>query len=69
MKIELGHFQWGGQDFSGSASNVEFNLEGDEEDQVPILRAELHPVEGDPIAADLNLAERIANINGEFEFN
>lgn len=69
MKIELGQFQWGGEDFSGSASSVEFNLEGDEEEQVPILRAELQSVEGDPIAADLNLAERIANINGEFEFN
>lgn len=69
MKIELGQFQWYGQDFSSSASNVEFHLEGDEEEQVPILRAELQCVEGDPIAADLNLAERIANINGEFEFN
>ena len=69
MKIELGQFQWYGQDFSSSASNVELHLEGDEEEQVPILRAELQSVEGDPIAADLNLAERIANINGEFVFS
>ena len=69
MKIELGQFQWYGQDFSSSAINVELHLEGDEEEQVPILRAELQSVEGDPIAADLNLAERIANINGEFVFS
>lgn len=69
MKIEIGQFQWDGQNFSDSADNVEFNLEGDEDDQVPILRAELQPVEGEPIAADINLAERIANIDGEFKFN
>lgn len=48
--------------FSGSASDITFSLEGD--DNVPVLRALLNPVDGDPVEADLNLAECIGNDNG-----
>lgn len=69
MKLEIGHFQWGGENFSHSAGNIEFNLEGDEEDQNPILRADLGKLDETEAADDLNLAERIANIDGQFVFN
>ncbi|CAI4213420.1 unnamed protein product [Parascedosporium putredinis] len=61
-----GAFQWGGGGFSGSSEDISFELEGD--DQVPILRAALFNVDGEAIPADLNLAERIHNNNGEFYF-
>ncbi|KAF5596791.1 cyanovirin-N [Fusarium subglutinans] len=57
-----GSFYWGGEGFSGSASDITFSLEGD--DNVPVLRALLNPVDGDPVEADLNLAECIGNDNG-----
>ncbi|KAM0191952.1 hypothetical protein ACHAPI_008672 [Fusarium lateritium] len=57
-----GAFYWGGEGFSGSASDVTFDLEGD--DSVPVLRAYLNPVDGDPVEANVNLAECIGNDNG-----
>ncbi|KAK4245569.1 CVNH domain-protein [Corynascus novoguineensis] len=62
-----GQFEWGGVNFSGSAAEVTFSLEGD--DLVPILRATLFDVEGNRVAADINLAERISNENGRFVFD
>ncbi|GKU07070.1 cyanovirin-n [Fusarium langsethiae] len=61
-----GSFEWGGEGFSGSASDVSFELEGD--DGNPILRAVLNPIDGDPVEADLNLAERIGNDSGTLIF-
>jgi hypothetical protein len=37
-------------------------MEGD--DNVPVLRAYLNPVDGDPVEANVNLAECIGNDNG-----
>ncbi|KAI5460587.1 Cyanovirin-N [Mariannaea sp. PMI_226] len=62
----LGSFDWGGENFSHSAEDITFSLEGD--DNVPILRAILGDGEGNQIPADLNLAERISKDNGEFNF-
>ncbi|KAL4882057.1 Cyanovirin-N [Aspergillus karnatakaensis] len=61
-----GRFEWHGGDFSGSADDISFELEGD--DNVPILRAQLTNGDGDQVDADVNLAERIGNNNGSFHF-
>ncbi|KAI5854963.1 Cyanovirin-N [Tricharina praecox] len=61
-----GHFQWDGEGFSGSASNVHFSIEGGGE--VPVLRANLRDENGEEKSADINLAERVQNHNGEFVF-
>lgn len=52
--------------FANSAEEISFELEGD--DSVPVLRAQLYNVEGELIEADINLAERIHNNDGEFSF-
>ena len=61
-----GNFVWGSGDFSGSAEEISFSLEG--VDSVPILRANLADVEGNFEHRDINLAERIGNDNGNFVF-
>ncbi|KAH8431914.1 CVNH domain-containing protein [Aspergillus melleus] len=61
-----GSFEWEGQNFSETAEDVEFHIEGDGE--VPVLRAKLNNADGEPVDADINLAERIVNDNGEFSF-
>jgi hypothetical protein len=53
-------------DFSGSASDITFELEGD--DNVPVLRAYLNPCDGDPVEANVNLAECIGNDCGTLVF-
>ncbi|KAH2220376.1 hypothetical protein KXV37_001046 [Aspergillus fumigatus] len=62
-----GHFQWDGVDFSHSAQDVHFAIEGG--GQVPVLRAQLANQDGEFQDADVNLSERIENINGEFVFH
>ncbi|KAK0704316.1 Cyanovirin-N [Lasiosphaeris hirsuta] len=61
-----GHFEWEAADFSGSAQNVNFSVEGG--DSVPILRAQLRDAAGEWHDRDINLAERIGNNDGAFEF-
>ncbi|KAJ6034357.1 hypothetical protein N7499_001563 [Penicillium canescens] len=61
-----GQFYWGGENFHESASDISFEREGDPE--IPVLRAVLGNVEGEGQDADINLAERITNINGELVF-
>lgn len=65
--LVLGHFAWDGENFSHSAENVHFAIEG--EGSVPVLRATLRDAEGNEENRDLNLAERISNENGRFEFS
>ncbi|OJJ60396.1 hypothetical protein ASPSYDRAFT_42125 [Aspergillus sydowii CBS 593.65] len=62
-----GQFHWEGGGFSGSASDISFELEGD--DSVPVLRATLANEEGEPVEANVNLAERLGNNNGSFNFS
>jgi len=62
-----GHFIWDGQGFSGSAHDVHFTIEGDGE--VPVLRATLIDQEGEGQTRDVNLAERISNNDGEFNYS
>ncbi|KAJ6007453.1 hypothetical protein N7540_011429 [Penicillium herquei] len=61
-----GHFCWGGVNFQDSASSIELNTEGEED--IPVLRATLISMEGEEIEADINLAERISNDNGNLVF-
>jgi hypothetical protein len=61
-----GSFQWGGENFSISAEDVQFTIEGDGE--VPVLRARLPNSAGELFDADINLSERIVNDNGSFTF-
>jgi len=62
----VGHFTWDGQNFSQSAQDVHFALEGDGD--VPVLRATLMDEDGNGQQRDLNLGERISNENGNFNF-
>lgn len=52
--------------FSQSAQNVHYAVEGD--GQAPVLRADLVGGDGELCGADVNLAERIQNQNGNFVF-
>ncbi|KAL6400148.1 hypothetical protein AUP68_15841 [Ilyonectria robusta] len=61
-----GNFQWGGENYSHSAEDISFELEGD--DNVPVLRASLGNMEGENVSRDLNLAECIGNDNGVLVF-
>ncbi|EAU31002.1 conserved hypothetical protein [Aspergillus terreus NIH2624] len=61
-----GSFEWGGQNFSHTAEDISFHLEGD--GNVPVLRARLASSDGELHDADVNLAERIGNENGSFAF-
>lgn len=61
-----GSFQWDGVSFSETAEGVHFDIEG--ESNVPVLRAQLRNGEGDYVDANVNLAERIRNGNGQFQF-
>lgn len=58
-----GVFSWEGQNFSGSAQNISFNIEGE---NIPVLRAELNDGEGNWVARDINLGEKLENNNGQF---
>ncbi|KAL1608673.1 hypothetical protein SLS59_001863 [Nothophoma quercina] len=62
-----GHFYWDGENFSGSAQNVYFSIEGD--GSVPVLRATLTDQEGNGQERDLNLSERISNNDGNFNYS
>lgn len=53
--------------FFGTAENVSFSFEGG--DNVPVLRADLRDVEGEFKVHDINLAERIQNVDGQFQFS
>lgn len=52
--------------FSHSAENISFSIEGGA--GVPVLRAYLKNLDGEAVPADINLAERIGNNDGRFEF-
>lgn len=52
-------------DFSETAEDIRFNMEGDAE---PILRARLRTTDGDSRDADINLTERIMNRDGQLCF-
>ncbi|KAL3462205.1 Cyanovirin-N [Aspergillus heterothallicus] len=61
-----GTFEWGGSNFSESADDTYFDIEGGAD--VPVLRSRLENCEGDRVDANVNLAERIVNENGSFVF-
>lgn len=53
-------------DFSHSAENVTFSIEGG--GAVPVLRTFLRSRDGEEFSRDVNLAERIENHNGQFVY-
>lgn len=61
--FELGQFQWG-ENFSKTADDVELGFEG----EVPVLQAQLTEADGSLVPAEINLAERIINENGDLVF-
>ncbi|KAE8368822.1 Cyanovirin-N [Aspergillus caelatus] len=61
-----GHFQWGGRNFSDTAEDVHFAIEGGS--NVPVLRAQLRDRNGNYQPRDVNLGERVSNANGYFHF-
>ncbi|KAB8067432.1 Cyanovirin-N [Aspergillus leporis] len=64
-----GRFQWGGHDFTEDAKNIHFNPE-EGGSRVPVLRADLRDSVGRYLPnKDVNLAERINNVNGRLEFH
>ncbi|KAI9644019.1 hypothetical protein NHQ30_007371 [Ciborinia camelliae] len=61
-----GMIHWDGQDFSLTAENVTFHIEGGA--SVPVLRTWLRSIDGEEFSRDVNLAERIGNDNGRFVY-
>ncbi|KND87212.1 Cyanovirin-N [Tolypocladium ophioglossoides CBS 100239] len=59
-----GMIHWDGRDFSQSAHDVTFSIEGGAE--VPVLRVSLRSNNGDEYSRDVNLSERIRNEDGRF---
>ncbi|GJN73958.1 hypothetical protein PLIIFM63780_008029 [Purpureocillium lilacinum] len=62
-----GRFEWGGENFSHSAEDIRFSMEGANGD-IPVLRARLSDVDGNLHDADINLDERIGNEDGNLSF-
>ncbi|KAK6826760.1 hypothetical protein RU639_004498 [Aspergillus parasiticus] len=63
---EDGRFVWHGENWFASAVDVEFRFEG--ADNVPVLRALLRNRGGQLVPADINLGERLINVDGHFDF-
>ncbi|KAL3483526.1 Cyanovirin-N [Aspergillus germanicus] len=61
-----GRFEWGGENFSGSARDIELGFEGD--GTLPVLSAWLFDEDDSPRPAMVYLSERIFNQNGAFVF-
>ncbi|KAL6160460.1 hypothetical protein ACJQWK_09553 [Exserohilum turcicum] len=61
-----GNFAWDGVNFSDSAQDITFSIEG--ESNVAVLRATLMDADGNPQYRDINLDERISNQDGNFYF-
>ena len=64
--MAAGEFYWEGENFSHCASDMELDFDND--DGLPILRAKLNNVDGEEIDNVINLAERIGNNDGFFQF-
>ena len=62
---QKGSFEWGGENFSHSAEDITFAVEGG---GAPILRAGLRNLDGNLEYRDINLAERVGNNDGSFYF-
>lgn len=69
VNVCSGSFEWGGENFQDSADDIEFTREErDEDEPIPVLRASLGNLDGENVPADINLAERITNENGQLKF-
>jgi hypothetical protein len=64
-----GSFEWGGENFQHSAEDIELtHEERDDGEAIPVLRATLGNLDGENVPADINLAERITNEDGNLKF-
>ncbi|KAE8324366.1 Cyanovirin-N [Aspergillus sergii] len=61
-----GRFVWRGKNWFATAEDVEFGFKG--ADNVPVLSALLRNRGGQLVLADINLGERLINVDGHFEF-
>lgn len=64
--LHIGMIHWDGANFSHSAENVTFSIEGG--GSVPVLRAFLRSIDGEEFSRDVNLSERIENHDGRFVY-
>jgi hypothetical protein len=62
----VGHFEWGGTNFSKSAKNITFSTEGP--DRKPILCSELRNSSGEYVSDKIDLTDHIANVEGELQY-
>lgn len=62
----LGHFEWGGTNFSKSARNITFSTEGP--DRKPILHSELRNSSGEYVPDKIDLTDHIAKVEGELRY-
>lgn len=63
VSLRLGHLTWGGQGFSKKARNMSISSDGPDQD--PVLHVDLAGPDGKYIQSEIDLAEHIANIDGE----
>ncbi|OQE22285.1 hypothetical protein PENSTE_c010G03987 [Penicillium steckii] len=60
---EDGHITWGGKNFSKNARNISISSDGPQ--HVPILHCDLAGSDGKFVSSEIDLADHIANIDGE----
>lgn len=61
--MESGHLAWGGKGFSKKARNMSITSDGPNHD--PVLHVDLAGPDGKYVSNDIDLADHIANIDGE----
>lgn len=62
--LPLGHFSWGGHNFSESADHIALSMEGP--NSVPVLHADLRDSSGKLVDAKVNLSEHIGTRDATF---
>ncbi len=63
VSFTSGHLTWGGQGFSKKARNMSISSDGPDHD--PVLHVDLAGSDGKYTTSEIDLAEHIANIDGE----
>jgi hypothetical protein len=61
----LGHFTWGGRNFSHDARNITLTRGPD---RTPVLHSDLRNSSGDFVPSEIDLATHIANIDGKLVY-
>lgn len=63
-----GSFDWGGVDFYHTAKDIKLTTEGEGDDKVSVLTANLKRKDGSERPAKVNLDGRIENVDGQFKY-